>query len=103
MAKPWTELQTILEGVVGAGRKVWFQPPTSTKLTYPCLKYNVADKDVTKADNKLYKLMNQYELTYITRDPADPAVDKLLELDYCDFDRTYIADNLYHSTFTIYY
>ena len=103
MARPRVNLQRILENVVGASHKVWFQAPTNTKLTYPCLLYSLADKDVTMADNKVYKLMNQYECIYITRDPDDPIVDKLMEIEYCEFDRSYVSDNLNHYTFTIYY
>ena len=103
MARPRANLQTILEGVVGTGRKVWYQPPTNTKLTYPCLLYELADKDTIIADNKKYKCMNRYEMTYITRDPDDPIVDELLSLEYCTLDRPYKSDNLYHNTYTIYY
>ena len=103
MARPRTNLQTILEGVVGAGHKVWFQAPTNTKLTYPCLLYSLADKRADKADNMKYKLMNQYEMTYITRNPDDPIVDAIVELEYCEYDRSYVSDNLYHHTYSIYY
>lgn len=103
MARPRVDLQRILENVVGVGHKVWFQAPTNTKLTYPCIMYTLSDKDVRKADNGMYKYMNQYECTYITRDPDDPVVDALLALEYCEFDRHYVSDNLNHYTFTIYY
>lgn len=95
------QLQRNLEALLGS-RNVYFQPPTGTKLNYPCIVYSLATANDVHADNHIYRRLYRYTLVYITKDPDDPRRDTIDDLQYCSFDRTVVNDNLYHFYYTIY-
>ena len=94
------ELQTTFEGVLGS-RNVYFQPPESVKIQYPAIVYKLAAIRVDHANNRAYKNSPSYEATLIDKNPDSKYVEKLLELPYCSFDRSFASDNLNHFVFTI--
>lgn len=102
MAKPRETLQALLERLLGS-RNVYYQPPELVKLDYPCIVYERSDIRTDSANNKTYLKHNQYTVTYIDEDPDSGIPDKLLELDYCGFDRHFVSDNLNHDVFTLYF
>ena len=102
MAKPREALQVLFEELLGS-RNVYYQPPESFKLNYPCIVYEWSDIHADSANNKAYRKHNQYTVTYIDEDPDSEIPDKLLELKYCGFDTRYTADNLKHDVFTLYF
>lgn len=95
-------LQKILEDVLGS-RNVYFQPPESIKLKYPCIIYEEARGRSVRANNKLYMYRKRYNLILIDKDPDTVIPDRIRELPLCDTDRIYKSDNLYHFSFTLYY
>lgn len=95
------QLHHKLEQLLGS-RNVYFQPPTGTKLQYPCIVYNLATANDVHADDKIYRRLYRYSLIYITKDPDDPKRDLIDDLPYCAFDRSVVNDNLYHFYYTIY-
>lgn len=99
---PRLELQTKLEAVLGTN-KVYFQPPASLTLTYPCIVYKRSGIKSLFGDNMPYSLSNEYTLTVIYKDPDSDLVDKVAQLPKCKLDRTFTNDNLYHAVFTIYF
>ena len=102
MAKNRLELQTLLEELLGS-RNVYFQPPQNVKLRFPCIIYDFAKFQTTKADNKDYLRSKRYDVLLIHNDPDNGIVEKLEDLDYCDLDRSYKSDNLYHYAFTLFF
>lgn len=83
---------------------VYFQPPESKKLSYPCLIYNLSSGDNKYADNSSYIFRTKYDLLYISRDPDDEMVDKIIEtFEYCRHGRHYVSDNLIHDAFVIFW
>lgn len=82
---------------------VYFQPPESVKLKYPCILYSLDIIDPRKADNRLYYQYKRYMVTIIDRDPDSELPLIIAKLQYAKHDRTYVADNLYHYVFTLYY
>lgn len=94
------ELQQKLEAVLGSN-KVYFQPPASLSLTYPCIVYKRSGVKSLFGDNIPYFLSKEYTLTVIYKDPDDTIVDSIAMLPKCKLDRTYTVDNLYHAVFTI--
>lgn len=46
---------------------VYFQPPESVKLKYPCIIYSLERPDVDYADDDLYSQFNHYNLILITQ------------------------------------
>ena len=96
------ELQKKLEEILGS-KNVYFQPPENFKMKYPCIIYNVGGGLRTPADNVKYLYYQGYSVTFITKDPDSEIPDKLLEFDYCQPERSFINENLYHWNFFIYF
>lgn len=85
-------------------RNAYFQPPESVKMSYDAIRYALGGKDLKRADNRIYRSVNQYDGVLITRNPDTTLPDKILEhFEMCSFGRPYIADNLHHYPFTLYY
>lgn len=85
-------------------RNVYFQPPESVRLKYPCIKYSQSAPDVKMAGDKIYNSTERYELIYIDSDPDSKVPNEILNrFQMCRLDRRYVADNLNHSVLTIYY
>lgn len=96
------ELQQLLVALLGSPN-VYFQPPETVVMEYPCIRYNRENMDVEHANNKLYKALTRYQVTYISRKPDDDIPKKILELPLCSYDRFYTADNLNHDVFRLYF
>ena len=102
MARTRAELDTILRTTLGT-TNVYFDPPESFKLKYPCIVYGLAGNIERKADNNTFNRLKRYTITYITRDADDPMIDILEDLDYCHLNRPYTADGLFHYAYDIYF
>lgn len=100
------ELHAELCEVLGS-KNVYFQTPENIKMQYDpngAIRYKLSDKNLKRANNKIYLSTNQYEGVLITKDPDTTIPDKLLaRFEMCSFGRPYTADNLNHYPFTIYY
>lgn len=94
--------QAVLESLV-PGRKVYFQPPEDMTMVFPCIKYEL-DRGSTKfADNVPYGYQQQYEVMMISRQPDPVMFGKLAALPMSTHAGSYVADNLNHSVFSIYF
>lgn len=96
------ELQTLLEGLLGR-RNVYFQPPSSVLMNYPAIVYSRDDIWNNHADNKAYMQTTAYQVIVIDEDPDSEIVKKVANLPKCTFDRHYVADNLNHDAFILYF
>lgn len=97
------DLHTELENILGS-TNVYFSPPPSVKMHYDAIRYKLGGKDIKRANNKLYLYTNQYDGVVITRNPDTTIPDKLLaHFEMCSFGIPYVADNLNHYPFTLYY
>lgn len=95
-------LQQKLEAILGSDA-VYFQPPPSLRLEYPCIVYHKQSIDTEHADNKIYLKNDMYQLIAIDLDPDTTLPDDILdEFEMISADRFYTADNLYHYPFTLY-
>lgn len=83
-------------------KRVFFQPTSNDRLTYPCILYKLSDLPPTWANNRPYLIDHQYELTVIDRDPLSPLREAIAKLPECRFVRPYEADGLHHYVFKIY-
>ena len=97
------EFHQKLINALGEGYKVYFQPPETLKMTYPCVVYSRRYIGALNADNVNYVYLRQYQVVLITRDQDDEAIDKLIDMPYSRMISDYIVDGLYHHTFEIYY
>ena len=96
------ELQSVLEELLES-RNVYYQPPESIKMQYDAIRYSKKNIRSTYANDGKYSMTDCYELIVISRRPDHPVIKKLLALPYCSYDRSYVANNLYHDVLTIYY
>lgn len=96
------ELQRILENLLGS-ENVYFQPPSSKKMSYPAIVYERSRIESDRADNLAYRLYKRYQVTVIDPDPDSEIPDRIAKLPLCSFDRHYTADNLNHDTFNLYF
>lgn len=97
------ELHEELCDVLGS-RNVYFMPPASVKMKYDAIRYELSGKDLKRADNRIYRSTNRYDGVVITLNPDTTIPDDLLgHFEMVSFGSPYIADNLNHYPFTIYY
>ena len=95
-----SQLQSLLEGVTA---NVYFQPPASVQMTYPCIRYERNGTSLQRAGNLLYRFAKRYQITVIDRNPDSVLPDQVENLEYCEFDRWYAADNLNHWVFNLFF
>ena len=96
------DLQTLFESILG-NRNVYYDPPESVKMQYDAIRYSRKKIDNRFANNNVYKQDNAYEVIVIYRDPDSDIPIKISKLPMCSHDRHYVADNLHHDVFTLYY
>lgn len=94
------DLQSLLEALLGS-ENVYFQPPPSVTMLYPCIVYNRSNIRSKHGDNLPYKLDKQYTITVIDANPDSDIPDKISTLPQCSFDRHFTSDNLNHDVFNI--
>lgn len=83
---------------------VYFQPPESVKLTYPCVIYKLTNADIGYADNMTYRYSRRYQITLITKDPDSDLIDKIPKsLRHCSFANYFVSNNLNHYIYDLYY
>lgn len=99
---PRTDLQTILESFLDAG-KVYFQAPLTVKMEYPCIVYERKAARVTFADNEPYSFEDQYQVTLIDPDPDSDIRRKIASLPKCLYETHYTVDGLNHEVFNLYF
>ena len=102
------ELSDILNGIMTKLGKaydghVYFQPPESTKIQYPCIIYERNTGDSQFADDIPYIFKIRYQITVIDRNPDSPMVNEVAMIPGCTFDRHFVSDNLNHDTFNLYF
>lgn len=84
-------------------RNVYFQPPSTLRMTYPCIIYSLYSIDTKFADDMIYQGKKSYLVTIVDPNPDSTVIDKLLSFPLSSFDRHYVADNLNHDVFIIYF
>jgi len=94
------QLQTLLESLAG---KVYFQPPPSLQMEYPCIVYQKDNLDTKFANNVPYGTAQRYQVTVIDEDPDSDIPAKIATLPKCSFRRFFIADGLNHDVYTLYF
>lgn len=96
------DLQTLLKELLGTNN-VYFQPPPSVIMVYPCIVYKRDAANTIFADDKPYKHVKRYQIIYIDTDPDSVIPAKIAALPMCIFDRFYTADNLNHDVYKLFF
>ena len=97
------DLKTLL-----GSSNVYYQPPESLKIKYPCFIYRLSSANVTPADNDIYLYTRQCQLTFITKDPDSELIDEIpkffaKKFKGCRMSAHFTSDNLNHYNYTIHY
>ncbi|MBS5309151.1 MAG: hypothetical protein KHY26_01225 [Faecalibacterium prausnitzii] len=71
-------------------------------MKYPCIVYSESRIQNRHANDKVYLQHPFYTVTVIDRDPDSKLKTAVSVLPKCAYDRSFISDGLYHTTFTIY-
>lgn len=97
------EFQAKLAECLGS-KNVYFNPPESMKISYPCIVYARSRKSIKRADDNAYSTRTGYDVTIIQRDPDASIVDSIFySFPYVQYNRTFVSENLYHDVFVIYF
>lgn len=104
MARSRIELHSWLEELLGSDH-VYFQPPESQQLEYPCIVYNLASQYPIHADDKMFLKKDKYVIKLICfaldydgdlRANLEAGLQKPLT-------QVYARDELYHCIYELYY
>ena len=95
------ELQTFLEELVGS-KNVYFQPPASMRIKYPCVVYSTRHVTNEFSDNDIYKQDFSYELVLIDANPESEIFEKMCKVPHFRFSNFYVSDNMNHYVFHSY-
>lgn len=82
---------------------VYYQPPNTMTIEFPCILYARDDSFAEHADNRPYIHAKRYQLTVVDRNPDSPLPDQVEALPLCSFDRAYAMDELNHWVFNLYF
>lgn len=90
---------------------VYFEPPQNYKILYPCAVVRMGTISSRSADNRVYKLDNNYEIIYIRRQFDDQMVNAILVGDakhappfsMIRHIRHYTAEGLHHDLYKLYF
>lgn len=94
------QLQVILKTLAD---NVYFQTPPNVTMKYPAIRYEWDDLDTQFANNAPYRRTKRYQVTVIAREPDSDVPMKVAALPMCTMVRRYIADNLVHTVFSLYF
>lgn len=72
-------------------------------MNYPAIVYSRKDIDNIYANNDTYLQTKAYNVIVIDKNPDSEIVEKVSILPKCRFDNHYVADNLNHDAFTLYF
>lgn len=97
------ELHEKLVNLLGSNH-VYFQPPESIKLSYPCIIYSRNSINMEYADDDVYNFEKSYQITIIDKNPDSELIDKMTEtFNKIRFNRHFTSDNLNHDVFILFY
>lgn len=72
-------------------------------MVYPCIVYERDAGRTAFAGNLPYTYGQRYKITLIDRNPDSSFISLLSSLAMCQYDRHYVADNLHHDVFVMYF
>jgi hypothetical protein len=96
------EFHDILVQLLGSAN-VYFQPPATVKMHYPCIVYERNSINAKYADDLLYNNRVCYAVTVIDSNPDSEISFKVGKLPLSSFERHFTANNLNHDIYNVYY
>lgn len=95
-------IQDYLENLANT-QNVYFEPPESFKMIYPCIRFSLDGFDNTLANDDIFIQKRVYEIVVIDRHVKSDIVDRLSSTLGFRFIRKYTAENLHHTIFRLSY
>lgn len=90
--------------LLGDGVHVYIEPPSNILLQYPALVIFRSSGLSKFANNMPYHFTNNFDLTYISYDPDDANVEKIvMGFPMIRLNRHFTSDDLHHDSFLLYY
>ena len=113
MRKSRLDLDKEFRELLGSNN-VYFSPPESIKLKYPCIVYHMDNIDVKRANNRIYNHTTRYIVTLVDEDPDSGEFDDsrglsslrekfLYHFPMCEYANHRVVNNMNHDTFYLYY
>jgi len=99
---PRLDLHAILVAILGSNN-VYFQPPPTVQLRYPCIIYKRDDVQTEYANDKPYTRTKRYQITVIDPNPDSVIHEAVGELSLSSYDRFFTADNLNHDVYRLFF
>lgn len=96
------QLHQILVDLLGS-TNVYFQPPSTVQMKFPCIIYSRDARDEKFADNILYLGKDRYSISVVDKNPDSDIPDKVGALPLTSFSQHYVVDNLNHDVYSTYY
>lgn len=96
------QLQELLEMILGSPH-VYYQPPASAKMVYPAIVFALDDVDSRFAGNLPYSHADRYLITMIEKSPVTELRHKVAALPTASFSARFVADNLNHTVYSLYF
>lgn len=102
MARSRLEFHAMLEEKSGISN-VYYQPPATIAIQYPCLIYVKSKDQIDFANNIHYLDRELYKVTAIYKDADSTLPDTISKIPFSRFDMYYTAENLHHDVYNIYF
>ena len=96
------QLHQILVDLLGS-TNVYFQPPSTVQMKFPCIIYSRDARDEKFADNILYLGKDRYSISVVDKNPDSDIPDKVGALPLTSFSQHYVVDNLNYDVYSTYY
>lgn len=108
MTRPRSQFKAHIESVKALTEPptsftVYGVEPTNTSMVFPAVRFEKSDEEVVYADNLPYDITDAYLVTVIEDDPNTPVAKLVRQLPWCAFDRYYVAEQLHHTTYKIFF
>ena len=107
MAGSRLDLHELLIDVLGTRgqefSRVYFQPPSTIQMKYPCIMYKRDNQKDFFSNDRKYLGMKRYLVTSVDSNPDSPTPDKISDLQYCSFSAHFVSDGLNHYVYTLYF
>lgn len=96
------EVHEILKQTTGINN-IYFQPPENIKIKYPAIIYSLTDINKRFANDDVYNMYKYYQVIIIDNNPDSELIDKIASIKESKYIRSYVANNLNHTIFEIYF
>lgn len=98
-----TELNQKLCDILGTNN-VYFQPPETLKLNYPCIIYKKQAPDTKYADDLNYFRTKRYQITVVDKNPDSDIADRIAaSFENIREENSFTSNNFYHTVLILYF